>query len=103
MSLLAVTVIGPDRPGIIADVTEGLADTGVNLEDSTMTLLRGHFAMMIVCRADRGGQGAVTAAGDGARLVVGRAVPRARPRSRRPTSSACTAGTGRGSWRRSPG
>lgn len=49
MSQLAVTVIGPDRPGIIADVTEALAGTGVNLEDSTMTLLRGHFAMMIVC------------------------------------------------------
>ncbi|WP_432941170.1 glycine cleavage system protein R [Kribbella sp. CA-253562] len=49
MSQLAVTVIGPDRPGIIADVTEALAQVGVNLEDSTMTLLRGHFAMMIVC------------------------------------------------------
>ena len=49
MSQLAVTVIGPDRPGIIADVTEALAGTGVNLEDSTMTLLRGHIAMMIVC------------------------------------------------------
>jgi glycine cleavage system transcriptional repressor len=49
MSQLAVTVIGPDRPGIIADVTEALAGTGVNLEDSTMTLLRGHFAMVIVC------------------------------------------------------
>jgi len=49
MSQLAVTVIGPDRPGIIADVTEALAQTGVNLEDSTMTLLRGHFAMVIVC------------------------------------------------------
>lgn len=46
---LAVTVIGPDRPGIIADVTGALASAGVNLEDSTMTLLRGHFAMMIVC------------------------------------------------------
>ncbi len=49
MSQLAVTVIGPDRPGIIADVTEALAQTGVNLEDSTMTLLRGHFTMVIVC------------------------------------------------------
>ncbi|MEV4260412.1 ACT domain-containing protein [Kribbella sp. NPDC049584] len=49
MSQLAVTVIGPDRPGIIADVTGALVGTGVNLEDSTMTLLRGHFAMMIVC------------------------------------------------------
>jgi glycine cleavage system transcriptional repressor len=49
MSHLAVTVIGPDRPGIIADVTGALAGVGVNLEDSTMTLLRGHFAMMLVC------------------------------------------------------
>jgi glycine cleavage system transcriptional repressor len=49
MSQLAVTVIGSDRPGIIADVTGALAGVGVNLEDSTMTLLRGHFAMMLVC------------------------------------------------------
>jgi glycine cleavage system transcriptional repressor len=49
MSQLAVTVIGPDRPGIIADVTGAMAGVGVNLEDSTMTLLRGHFAMMLVC------------------------------------------------------
>jgi glycine cleavage system transcriptional repressor len=48
MTQLAVTVIGPDRPGIIADVTGALAGAGVNLEDSTMTLLRGHFAMMLV-------------------------------------------------------
>jgi glycine cleavage system transcriptional repressor len=49
MSQLAVTVIGPDRPGIIADVTGALAGVGANLEDSSMTLLRGHFAMMLVC------------------------------------------------------
>jgi glycine cleavage system transcriptional repressor len=54
VSLLAVTVIGHDRPGIIADVTGLLADLGGNLEDSTMTLLRGHFAMMLIvsCSAD---------------------------------------------------
>jgi glycine cleavage system transcriptional repressor len=49
VSLIAVTVIGHDRPGIIADVTAPLADLGLNLEDSTMTLLRGHFAMMLIC------------------------------------------------------
>jgi glycine cleavage system transcriptional repressor len=46
---LAVTVIGHDRPGIIADVTEVLAGLGLNLSDSTMTRLRGHFAMTLVC------------------------------------------------------
>lgn len=47
MSLLAVTVLGQDRPGIVADTTAALADLG-NLEDSTMTLLRGHFAMVLL-------------------------------------------------------
>jgi glycine cleavage system transcriptional repressor len=48
MTLLAVTVLGHDRPGIIADVTGVLADLGGNLEDSSMTLLRGHFAWTLV-------------------------------------------------------
>jgi glycine cleavage system transcriptional repressor len=49
---IAVTVIGHDRPGIVADTTAGLAELGLNLEDSTMTLLRGHFAMMLICSGD---------------------------------------------------
>ncbi len=49
MTTIALTVIGHDRPGIIAAVTAELADLGLNLEDSTMTLLRGHFAMMLIC------------------------------------------------------
>ena len=49
MSLHAITVLGHDRPGIIAETTGKLAGLGLNLEDSTMTLLRGHFAMMLVC------------------------------------------------------
>ncbi len=52
--LYAVTVLGHDRPGIIADTTAGLADLGLNIEDSTMTLLRGHFAMMLLCRGAAG-------------------------------------------------
>lgn len=50
MTLLAVTVLGHDRPGIIADVTGVLAELGGNLEDSSMTLLRGHFAWTLVVR-----------------------------------------------------
>jgi glycine cleavage system transcriptional repressor len=46
---LAVTVIGPDRPGIVADVAEVLSGLGANLTDSTMTRLRGHFAMTLIC------------------------------------------------------
>lgn len=49
MNELAITVIGQDRPGIVADVAEVLARLGANLTDSTMTRLRGHFAMTLVC------------------------------------------------------
>jgi glycine cleavage system transcriptional repressor len=79
VSLLAVTVIGHDRPGIIADVTAGLADLGLNLEDSTMTLLRGHFAMTLVCAGDRTVDDVESAlsplTADSALLVSVRAVP----------------------------
>jgi glycine cleavage system transcriptional repressor len=49
---LAVTVLGHDRPGIIADVTGVLAELGGNLEDSSMTLLRGHFAWTLIAEVD---------------------------------------------------
>lgn len=45
---LAITVLGHDRPGIIAEVTGVLAELGGNLEDSSMTLLRGHFAWTLI-------------------------------------------------------
>jgi glycine cleavage system transcriptional repressor len=45
---LAVTALGADRPGIIAAVTGVLVDHGGNLEDTAMTVLGGHFAMMLV-------------------------------------------------------
>lgn len=85
MSLLTVTVIGHDRPGIIADVTAGLADLGLNLEDSSMTLLRGHFAMTLVCAGDTSvGQverALAPLAADGTLLVTVRSVPAERSSS----------------------
>jgi glycine cleavage system transcriptional repressor len=48
MSRFAVAVFGRDRPGIVAAITRVLADSGCNLEDTSMTILRGHFAMMLV-------------------------------------------------------
>ncbi len=45
---VAVTAIGDDRPGIVAAVTGVLVDHEANIEDSSMTILRGHFAMVLV-------------------------------------------------------
>jgi glycine cleavage system transcriptional repressor len=44
----AVTVIGKDRPGIVADATEILYRLGCNVEDSSCTMLGGDFAMILI-------------------------------------------------------
>lgn len=49
---LAVTAIGADRPGIIARVTGALRDAGGNLEDASMTILGGQFAIMLLVASD---------------------------------------------------
>jgi glycine cleavage system transcriptional repressor len=46
--LIAVTVVGVDRPGIVAAITRVLFERGCNLEDVSSTILRGHFSMMLV-------------------------------------------------------
>ena len=48
MNLVAVTVIGNDRPGIVAGVSKVLFDAGCNLEDVSSTILRGHFSMVLL-------------------------------------------------------
>jgi glycine cleavage system transcriptional repressor len=45
---LAVAAIGRDRPGIVAAVTRNLLEHECNVEDSQMTILGGHFTMMLV-------------------------------------------------------
>ena len=52
VNIYAVTVVGHDRPGIVADVTGALATHGGNIEDSSMTLLRGYFAWTLVVAPD---------------------------------------------------
>ena len=56
MPLLAVTVVGHDRPGIVAEVTAAVSDLGGNLEDSSMSLLRGHFAMTLIANVPVGAE-----------------------------------------------
>ena len=44
----AVTIIGKDRPGIVADTAEILYRLGCNVEDSSCTMLGGDFAMILI-------------------------------------------------------
>jgi len=79
----AITVLGHDRPGIIAETTGQLAGLGLNLEDSTMTLLRRHFAMTLICAGDASAAEIEAAlgplTGDGTLTVTVREVPEDQP------------------------
>jgi glycine cleavage system transcriptional repressor len=48
MAQLILTAVGPDRPGIVGELTSHLHAAGGNLLDSRMVNLRGEFAMMIL-------------------------------------------------------
>jgi glycine cleavage system transcriptional repressor len=62
---LAVTAVGADRPGIIARVTGVLLELGGNLEDSSMTILGGHFAIMLLVRSSTGAEALESALREG--------------------------------------
>jgi glycine cleavage system transcriptional repressor len=50
----AVSAIGRDRPGIVAAISKVLLDTDGNIEDSQMSILRGHFTVMLIVALPEG-------------------------------------------------
>ncbi len=46
--LVVVTVVGADRPGIVAAISSTLAEANANIVDISMTVLRGFFSMIMV-------------------------------------------------------
>src|SRR4030067_1670513 len=48
-----LSVIGKDRPGMVADVSGVIYECGGNIEDSSMGLLRNHFALLLLFSPDR--------------------------------------------------
>ena len=47
-----LSVLGPDRTGIVADVTGALAGFGANIDDITQTVLDGVFSMTLITTLD---------------------------------------------------
>jgi glycine cleavage system transcriptional repressor len=45
--------MGKDRPGMVADVSEVIYECGGNIEDSSMSLLRNHFALLLLFSTER--------------------------------------------------
>jgi glycine cleavage system transcriptional repressor len=54
MSLYALSAIGRDRPGIVAAISRVLLELEGNVEDSQMSILRGHFAVMLIVALPEG-------------------------------------------------
>src|SRR3954454_14423139 len=48
MAQLIITAVGPDRPGIVGELTGIMHAAGGNLLDSRMVNLRGEFAILIL-------------------------------------------------------
>jgi glycine cleavage system transcriptional repressor len=73
MTHSAVIAIGADRPGIVAALTGALHEAGGNLEDVSSSILRGHFAMMLVVDSPATApdlERALSAAADGLGVAV---------------------------------
>lgn len=49
--IYALTVLGPDRVGIIREITKVLAQKKINIADSSMTRLRREFAMILLLKS----------------------------------------------------
>jgi glycine cleavage system transcriptional repressor len=45
---LVLSALGPDRPGLVADVTHFLTTRGANIEDSRMAVLGGEFGVQVL-------------------------------------------------------
>lgn len=48
MAQLVISAVGPDRPGLVGELTGHLHSAGGNILDSRMVNLRGEFALMIL-------------------------------------------------------
>ena len=55
--LVVVTVLGADRPGIVAGIARVLAERGVNIVDISQTVVRGIFSMVMIVDLSTGDAG----------------------------------------------
>jgi glycine cleavage system transcriptional repressor len=72
MGHFTVSVVGPDRPGIVAGISRVLYELGFNIEDSSSTILSGMFAMILVVgHGTMSDEGELSAAFEEARRDLG--------------------------------
>jgi glycine cleavage system transcriptional repressor len=55
MKELVITAVGPDRPGLVGQLTAPLYEAGANVADSRMVNLRGQFAVILLAEVPERG------------------------------------------------
>ena len=51
---ISLTAIGKDKPGLVSAIAKVLYEYKCNIEDSTMTILHGQFAMILILSLPKG-------------------------------------------------
>ena len=51
-SWFILSAVGPDRPGIVSDLSQLIFDCDANLKDSRITILGNEFAAILLCSGD---------------------------------------------------
>jgi len=54
MSKIVISVLGPDRPGIIAAISRVLFETGCNIENVSQTILQAEFSGIFIVAPPKG-------------------------------------------------
>lgn len=69
-SYLVLTAVGPDRPGLVSEISSLVLSAGANLEDSRMAILGGEFALLVLVSGDEQAMQQVASRGEalGAKL-----------------------------------
>src|SRR6187431_1706193 len=62
-SYLVLTAVGPDRPGLVSEISSTVLAAGANLEDSRMAILGGEFALLVLVSGDERAMGEVETRG----------------------------------------
>jgi glycine cleavage system transcriptional repressor len=52
MTQLVITAVGPDKPGIVGEISSRIHSAGGNILDSRMVNLRGQFSLMALIEVD---------------------------------------------------
>jgi glycine cleavage system transcriptional repressor len=53
MNKVIISVIGPDKPGIIASIAKALFESGCNIENVSQTILQGEFSGIFIASMDQ--------------------------------------------------